>query len=71
MEKITKEMTIGEAIQKNPQVAQILFEEGIYCVGCGAAAMETLEEGLAMHGKSEKEIEEIIKKINENGPAGN
>ncbi|MEK6968911.1 MAG: DUF1858 domain-containing protein [Nanoarchaeota archaeon] len=62
--KITKEMKIGELMINYPQAVEVLFEEGIHCLGCGAAHFESLEDGLTAHGKSEKEIEEIVKKLN-------
>jgi len=64
-DKITKETTIGEAIRKYPQAAGLLLKEGLPCPTCPKAGMETLEAGLKAHGKSEEDIEKIIKKINE------
>lgn len=61
---ITKETKIGELMIQFPQAAAILFEEGIHCLGCGAAHFESLEDGLKAHGKSNQEIEEIVKKLN-------
>ena len=62
--KITKEMKIGELMINYPQAVEVLFEEGIHCLGCGAAHFESLEDGLKAHGKSDQEIEEIVKKLN-------
>ncbi|MAG39207.1 iron-sulfur cluster assembly accessory protein [Candidatus Woesearchaeota archaeon] len=61
---ITKDTTIGDAVQQVPEAVEILIAEGIHCVGCGAANWETLEQGLAGHGKNEKEIKTMIDKIN-------
>lgn len=58
-------MTIGELVQRYPSVVEILIEEGVRCVGCGAAHFETIEEGLSSHGKTEEEIDVIIEKMNE------
>ncbi len=63
-EKITKDMMIGDVIAKFPELAEIFFEQGFHCAGCQAAAFETIEQGLASHGKSKKEIGEILKKLN-------
>ena len=57
-------MTIGEVVQKYPSVTEVLLEEGVHCVGCGASYSETIAEGLAGHGRSEEEIELIIEKLN-------
>jgi hybrid cluster-associated redox disulfide protein len=65
MPKITKNMKLGELIKKYPKAAMMLLDEGIHCVGCGMAFFETVEQGLASHGKTEKEMKEILKKMNE------
>lgn len=64
-EKITKETPIGEAIEKNPKAAEIMFSYGLYCVGCSGASMETIEQGAKMHGISDEKIEEMVRKMNE------
>lgn len=61
---INKKMTIREALLSNENAAEILFNEGLMCVGCGMAQMETLEQGCLAHGMSKKKINEIIKRIN-------
>ena len=67
--KITKEMLIAEILAENPEKAQLLSEImidfGIHCVGCGAAAFETLEQGVLGHGHSEKDLNNLIKQIND------
>ena len=47
---ITKDMTIGEIIHKDPTRAEILMAFGMGCVGCPSAQAETLEEAAAVHG---------------------
>lgn len=47
---ITKDMTIGEILRSNPGSAEILMANGMGCVGCPSAQMETLEEAVAVHG---------------------
>ena len=58
-------MTLGELMMEYPQAAEILMEEGVHCVGCGAAQWETIEQGLAGHGRSAKEIDALVKKMND------
>lgn len=58
-------MTIGELVQQYPSVVEILMDEGVSCVGCGAAYFETIEEGLAGHGRSEEEVAAIVEKLNQ------
>src|SRR3989338_6714187 len=66
---ITKDMTICELVQQYPSVVEILMEEGVHFVGCGAAYFETIEEGLVGHGRSEEEVAAIIEKLNKAIPA--
>lgn len=47
---ITKDMTIGEIIHKDPTRVEILMAFGMGCVGCPSAQAETLEEAAAVHG---------------------
>ena len=44
MAAITKEMTIGEILRTNPDVAPVLMEAGMHCLGCPSAQAESLEE---------------------------
>lgn len=62
---ISKEMTIGEFVELHPHLVEILLAEGVHCVGCGASYWETIEEGLTGHGKTEEEINDVIKRLND------
>jgi len=62
--KITKDTIIGECILAHPELAEYFLINGVHCIGCFAAQMETIEQGLMGHGKTEKEINEFIKKLN-------
>ena len=68
-QKITKNMLIAEILAENPEKAQLLSEImidfGIHCVGCGASAFETLEQGVLGHGYSEADLNKLVKQINE------
>ena len=61
MAAITKEMTIGEILRTAPNVAPVLLEAGMHCLGCPAAQMETLEEACSVHGI---DVEELVEKLN-------
>ena len=65
MDEVKKTMAIGEVLTKYPEAAQILFEAGIHCVGCHMAAHESLEQGLQAHGMNDKQVDEVIKKMND------
>ncbi|MDO4477473.1 MAG: DUF1858 domain-containing protein [Lachnospiraceae bacterium] len=50
MAKITKDMTIMEIIDVNEDIASVLMNVGMHCIGCMAAHGETLEEAAMVHG---------------------
>lgn len=60
MEGITKDMTIGQIIVKNPNIAPILMEAGMHCLGCPSAQGESLEEAAMVHGL---DIDDLMSKI--------
>ena len=62
MSKITKEMTIGEILRPNPEVAPVLLEAGMHCLGCPSAQGESLEEAAMVHGI---DIDALMKAIEE------
>lgn len=62
MANITKDMTIGEILRTNPNVAPILMEVGMHCLGCPSAQGESLEEAAMVHGM---DIDTLMAKISE------
>lgn len=48
--EITKDMTIGEILRVKPDVAPVLMEAGMHCLGCPSAQAESLEEAAMVHG---------------------
>lgn len=58
---VTKDMTIGQLIMSYPQVAPVLMEVGMHCLGCPSAQAETLEEAAMVHGL---DAESLVEKIN-------
>ena len=64
-QKITRETTIGDIVQKYPSVIETLLSTGVHCVGCHVSYFETLEQGLRGHGIGEEEIDSIVKRLNE------
>ena len=65
MAEITKDMGFQEVLQKHPEAAQIMMKHGLHCVGCHAAAFETIEQGCTAHGMKEEDMEKMIKEMNE------
>ncbi len=60
MSEITKDMTIGEILQANPDVVPVLLEAGMHCLGCPASQAESLEEAAMVHGIN---IDDLMKAI--------
>lgn len=60
MANVTKEMTIGEILRQAPEVAPVLFEAGMHCLGCPSAQGESLEEAAMVHGM---DIDALMEKI--------
>ena len=60
--KVTKDMTIGQVLQANPQAARILMSFGMGCVGCPSAQAETIEEAAMVHGINLNELMEALNK---------
>ncbi len=58
--EITKDMTIGDIIVNKPEVAPILMEAGMHCLGCPSARGESLEEAAMVHGM---DIDDLMSKI--------
>ena len=48
--QVTKDMLIGELVNKKPAAIEILMSFGMGCVGCPSAQMESIEEAAMVHG---------------------
>ena len=59
---VTKDMTIGELLKIDTDVAPILMAVGMHCLGCPSAQMESIEQAASVHGV---DPEELVAKINE------
>jgi len=64
-QEITKDANLAEVLFKYPQIAEVLMDYGLHCVGCAASAYDTIEAGAKIHGMSEQEIQEMIVRVNE------
>ena len=61
---INKDMLIGEILELNPDLAEILLSAGMHCIGCPASAGETLEEACMVHGIDVDEVLDALNKAN-------
>ena len=63
MAQITKETLIGELLNINvDQVAPLLLEKGMHCLGCPSAQMESIADACMVHGT---DADALVAKINE------
>lgn len=66
--KVIRSMTIEEVLSLFPTKAQKLAQEltnsGLHCTSCSAATWETLEGGAKGHGMSDRQIDELVERLN-------
>ncbi|HNZ51842.1 MAG TPA: DUF1858 domain-containing protein [Candidatus Pacearchaeota archaeon] len=62
--KITRETNMQALLFHKPELAGMLLSSGMGCMGCPMAQMETIEEGCRAHGMDDKEIDELIERLN-------
>lgn len=48
--QVTKKTMIGELLMINENIAPILLNIGMHCLGCPSSQMETIEEAAMVHG---------------------
>ncbi len=64
MKLLNKDMIVTEALEVDPEVAEILMSEGLHCLNCGAASGETLAEAGIVHGFAPDDMERLCNAIN-------
>jgi hybrid cluster-associated redox disulfide protein len=64
-DEINKKMTFGEVLEKKPAAAPIMGKYGLHCIGCHIAAIESVEDGCKAHGLSDKDVDKMLKEIND------
>lgn len=57
---ITKETTMGDMLAYDREIAYILMECGMHCVGCPSSIGESLEMACEVHGL---EVDDVLAKI--------
>ena len=60
-EVVTKDTLIGDLLQIDMNVAPVLMDIGMHCLGCPASQMESIEEAAAVHGI---DPDALVQKIN-------
>jgi hybrid cluster-associated redox disulfide protein len=60
--RITKQTTMGEMLQYDIGIAQVLMESGMHCIGCPSSVGESLEMACMVHGI---DADEVLRSIHE------
>lgn len=60
MAKITKDMTIAQAIAADQNIIPVLLDIGMHCLGCPSSQGETLEEAAFVHGLDPEDLMDRI-----------
>ena len=60
--QVTGKTMIGELLQIDENIAPILLNIGMHCLGCPSSQMETIEEAAMVHGI---EPDSLVKDIND------
>ena len=59
--QVTKTTMIGELLQIDENIAPILLNIGMHCLGCPSSQMETIEEAAMVHGM---DCDDLMEEIN-------
>lgn len=62
---ITKDMLITDILTQDEEIAGILMQLGMHCIGCMAASGESLEDAMSVHGFGPEDVDSAVKMINE------
>lgn len=58
--EISKDMIIGDVLDKYPATAEVFMSIGMHCLHCPSARGETIEQACQVHGE---DADELIAKI--------
>lgn len=61
-QQVTKSTMIGELLQINENIAPLLLNIGMHCLGCPSSQMETIAEAAMVHGI---DPDALVNKIND------
>ena len=59
--QVTKDTLMGVLLSTDPEVANVLVEMGMHCVGCPSHSHETLEMAAQVHNIP---VDELVAKVN-------
>ena len=59
---VDKDTIISDVLKLDPDIAEIFYDSGMFCITCPASVSETIEEACYVHGIG---YEKIIEDIND------
>ena len=59
--RITNNTTIGQLLEMDPEMGNILTNIGMHCIGCPSAQNESLEQAAEVHGMDADDLIEDLK----------
>ena len=62
MARVTKDTMIGDLLQIDQNVAPLLLNIGMHCLGCPSSQMETIAEAAMVHGM---DVDVLVQQIND------
>ena len=62
-DKISLDMTFNQVLQMSPEVARVLGQFKLGCVGCMGAQHETIKQGAQAHGLDPEELLQALNAI--------
>ena len=64
MDNINKKMIIGDVVRKHPELIDTFMANGMGCIGCPSAQMETIDDACLVHGLDVDTLIEALNKVN-------
>ncbi|MBI4146645.1 iron-sulfur cluster assembly accessory protein [Candidatus Woesearchaeota archaeon] len=61
---VGKDMVIADVLKKYPDVAVVMLEHGLHCVGCHANVFDTIEAGCKVHGLDDTAVDTLVSDLN-------
>ncbi|MBU0981068.1 DUF1858 domain-containing protein [Patescibacteria group bacterium] len=65
MPKFNEESLIGDILRFIPEAAEVLEDYGMQCISCSIGSFESIGDGAFVHGLSDKELQKLLKKLND------
>ncbi len=61
---VSKDMIVTDILEIDDDIAGLLMQMGLHCVGCLAASGEDLETAMAVHGYPPEDVDTVVDNLN-------